>query len=400
MHQSFLISAQDSGKNNHGLRIIVPGISPTLIFLLILGHPMTHVSYHDFVNQLRLRKIILPVAIGIGIVVWLMVRDLNLEVFAEINFTWKSVFWLSVAMLLIIARTLGYMARLRILTKHKLSWLQSFRVIMLWEFTSSVTPSTVGGTGFAIVFVHKEGISVGRSTAVVLATSFLDELYFVIMLPLLLLFIGGKSIFITTLHGGGNFLFNNLVLVAILGYIIILAWVLLVGYGLFINPSAIKALIVNGFRIPILKKWQESAVQAGNDLVESSQELKHEPLSFWLKALASTFITWTARYWVVNAILLAFFSVSDLFLVFARELVLWILMIVSPTPGGSGFAEIILGRYIADLIPVDPINAGGVALAMALIWRLMSYYPFLIIGAMIVPGWIQKNFVKHASQKE
>lgn len=361
---------------------------------------MTHVSYHDFVNQLRLRKIILPVAIGIGIVVWLMVRDLNLEVFAEINFTWKSVLWLSVAMLLVIARTFGYMARLRILTKHKLTWLQSFRVIMLWEFTSSITPSTVGGTGFAIVFVHKEGISVGRSTAVVLATSFLDELYFVIMLPVLLLFIGGKSIFITSLHGSGSFLFNNLVLVALLGYAIILAWVLLIGYGLFINPSAIKALIVSGFRIPFLKKWQESAVKAGNDLVESSQELKHEPTSFWIKALISTFVTWTARYWVVNAILLAFFSVSDLFLVFARELVLWILMIVSPTPGGSGFAEIILGRYIADLIPVDPINAGGVALAMALIWRLMSYYPFLIVGAMIVPGWIQKNFVKHESPKE
>lgn len=361
---------------------------------------MTHDSSHDFIKQLGLRKILFPVVIGLGIVIWLIFKDINLKVINEIKFTWKSVFWLSVAIMLVMARTVGYMARIRILTRNNLSWIQSFRVIMLWEFTSAITPSTVGGTGFAIVFVHKEGISVGRSTAVVLATSFLDELYFVVILPLLLLFIGGKSIFITSLHGTGMAILNNLVMIAIIGYVIILLWVLLVGYGLFINPASIKALIINLFRLPFLKRWNEAAVKAGSDLLESSLELKSEPPSFWIKALISTFVTWTARYWVVNAILLAFFTVSDHLLVFARQVVLWILMIVSPTPGGSGFAEIILGRYISDLIPVDPAQVGGVALAMAFIWRLISYYPFLIAGALIVPGWVRKNFIKHDSEKE
>jgi uncharacterized protein (TIRG00374 family) len=83
----------------------------------------------------------------------------------------------------------------------------------------------------------------------------------------------------------------------------------------------------------------------------------------------------------------------------ARQLILWIMMIISPTPGGSGFAEVILGRYLSDLIPADPAHASSVALAMALIWRLISYYPFLIIGALIVPAWIQRKFVKSKSEK-
>lgn len=361
---------------------------------------MSSDSHHYFANKLGLKKILLPVIIGLGIVVWLISKDINVSVLKEIIFTWKSAFWLFVALLLVLTRTFGYMIRIRILTKHNLTWLQAFRVIMLWEFTSAITPSTIGGTGFAIIFLHKEGISVGRSTAVVLATSFLDELYFVIMLPLLLLFVGGRAIFITTLQGTGVALLNNLVLVAVIGYLIILLWVLLVGYGLFINPAVIKKLIINIFRLPFIRRWKESAAKAGNDLIESSQELKKESVSFWVKSIISTFITWSARYWVVNAILLAFFSVSELFLIFARELVLWIMMIVSPTPGGSGFAEVILGRYISDLIPVDPVNAGGVALAMALIWRIISYYPFLIAGALIVPPWIQKNFVKPIKKKE
>jgi uncharacterized protein (TIRG00374 family) len=146
--------------------------------------------------------------------------------------------------------------------------------------------------------------------------------------------------------------------------------------------------------LPFLKKWKGSAEKAGDDLIESSRELKKESVGFWLKTLLTTFITWTARYLVVNGILLMFFKIGDQLLIFARQLVLWVMMIVSPTPGGSGFAEVILGRYLSDLIPANPLHVSGVAMAMALIWRVISYYPFLIAGAFIVPGWIQRKFIK------
>ncbi len=94
--------------------------------------------------------------------------------------------------------------------------------------------------------------------------------------------------------------------------------------------------------------------KAGNDIIESSHELKKRSFVFWLKAFTATFLSWTSRYWVVNAILVAFFSVSDHLLIFARQLATWVMMLISPSPGGSGFAELILGRYITDQIPLDP----------------------------------------------
>jgi uncharacterized protein (TIRG00374 family) len=299
-----------------------------------------------------------------------------------------------------IGRDLGYMIRIRILSEHDLNWRQAFRVIMLWEFTSAITPSTVGGTAVAVVFVHKEGITVGRSTSIVLATSFLDELYFVIMFPLILTIVGGDILFTTSLQGTGIALLNNLVFVAIAGYLIILTWVILVGYGLFIDPVKIKKTIIWFFGLPLLRRWKESAVKAGDDIVESSHELKSKPFVFWIKAFTATFLSWTSRYWVVNAILVAFFTINDHLLIFARQLVTWIMMIISPTPGGSGFAELILGRYISDAIPADLASVGSLALAIAIIWRIISYYPYLIIGASIVPGWIQKNFVKPRTKKK
>jgi hypothetical protein len=292
------------------------------------------------------------------------------------------------------------MIRIRILSEGDLNWRQAFRVIMLWEFTSAITPSTVGGTAVAVVFLHKEGITVGRSTSIVLATSFLDELYFVILFPVILLIVGGDILFTTSLQGTGIALLNNLVFVAIAGYLIILAWVLLVGYGLFIDPVKIKKTIIWIFGLPLLKRWKDSAVRAGDDIIESSHELKRKPFIFWIKAFTATFLSWTSRYWVVNCILVAFFTINNHFLIFARQLVTWIMMIISPSPGGSGFAELILGRYISDAIPADPAYIQSLALAIAIIWRIISYYPYLIIGASIVPGWIQKNFVNPDAGKK
>ena len=110
--------------------------------------------------------------------------------------------------------------------------------------------------------------------------------------------------------------------------------------------------------------------------------------------MTATFLSWTARYWVANAIIVAFFIINDHFLIFARQLATWIVMIISPSPGGSGFAELILGRYISDQIPADPVFAGSIALAIAILWRIISYYPYLIIGALLIPGWIESKFVK------
>jgi hypothetical protein len=361
---------------------------------------MTEDSHYNLVSKLKPKRIILPILLGLAVVAWFILKEINSDALSKLIFTWKSAFWILIAWLCMIGRDLGYIIRIRVLTDKDLTWKQAFRVIMLWEFTSAITPSTVGGTAVAVVFIHKEGITVGRSTAVVLATSFLDELYFVIMLPAILLIVGKTALFTTTLQGTGISFLNELVLITGIGYTVILLWVLLVGYGLFFNPAGISKLIIKLFSLPLIRRWKGSAIKAGNDIIESSHELKKRPASFWIKAVTATFLSWTSRYWVVNAILVAFFAINDHFLIFARQLVTWIMMIISPSPGGSGFAELILGRYISDQIPVDPVIAGSIALAIAIIWRIISYYPYLIIGALLVPGWIERKFVKPLVKKK
>ncbi len=340
----------------------------------------------DPLKGIKKSKIIYPILIGLGVVGFMLYKNFNVKSFEAVKFTWESLFWIFIAILLMMTRDVGYMIRLKILTNNKFSWLKAFHVIMLWEFTSAITPSAIGGTSVAILYVNKEGLSVGKSAAVVMATSFLDELYFIIMFPLLFLVINPHELFSV----GGDFSITNaFLLFALIGYSVKFIYVIFLSYGLFKNPRGLKWLLLWIFKLPIIRRWRYGAHKAGTDIIKSSKELKKQPFSFWLKAFGATFVSWTARYWVVNALFLAFFPVKNHFLLFARQLVMWIMMLVSPTPGGSGFTEYVFAKYLSDFLPF-----AGIAVVMALLWRLITYYPYLIIGVFLVPKWIKKHFIK------
>lgn len=348
-------------------------------------------------RKIRPYKIIYPILIGMAVVGFMLYREFDPHAFDLITFTWNSVFWLAVAVCCMLIRDLGYVIRIRTLSDNKLSWLKSLRIIMLWEFTSAVTPSAVGGTSLAILFVHKEGVGVGKSSAMVMATSFLDELYFILMFPLILLIVDRHILW--DLPESTRTLAQSLKIFALAGYSLKLIYLAILSYGLFRNPRGLKFLLMKLFQWKILRKWRQDANEAGTDIIRNSVELKKKPFSFWLKTFGATWCSWTARYWVVNAILMAFwfgqYDWAQHFLIFARQLVMWIIMLVSPTPGGSGFAEFVFSEYLGEFIP-----GAGVAVAMAILWRLISYYPYLIVGALIVPRWFATRFGKSARKQE
>ena len=343
-------------------------------------------------NKISIKKVILPVFIGIiGVFVlfYFQVKDKDLD-FSIINFSYLTVVFLLVATMFMILRDLGYIIRFKILSENKVSWVQAFKVIMLWEFASAISPSAIGGTSVAVVFIHKEGISIGKSAAIVMATSFLDELYFIIMFPIIIFAVGPNTLFTIGETSGLTFA-NQFFYFAIIGYLIKLSYNLFLSYGLFINPVIIKKTILLIFSVGFLRRWRKGARRVGLDIINNSKEFKQKPFSFWLKAGAATFLSWTSRYWVVNAIFIAFFSMRNgHLLLFAKQLVMWIMMLISPTPGGSGFSEYIFSEYLNDFMP----KVAGLAIITALVWRFFTYYPYLLAGVIIGPKWIKEKFTK------
>ncbi len=342
----------------------------------------------SILDGLKSWKIVLPITIGLGATGWLFMREYEPGTFSDVRFGFWTIVWLLMSYGMMAIRDLGYMIRIRILSDYDLNWRQACRVIMLWEFASAVTPSAVGGTSVAVFFVNREGINIGRSTGIVMVTSFLDELFFALVFPIAILLIGYTNVFGTDTETVSNFVYF-----AWTGYCLKVAYILLLSYGFFINPQGLKRLLQMIFKLPLLKRWQSRIDKVGDDMISTSVYFRMWSFKKWLKAFGATCASWIARYWVVNTLIIAFLGIRYLgieqhFIVFGKQLAMWIMMLVMPTPGGSGFAEYVFKEFLSGLLPI------GTGVALALCWRLVSYYPYLIIGAVILPKWIRRILKK------
>ena len=374
-------------------------------------------------------KVILAIVLGLGIAGWMVYRSLNQSQFIEvesgmgthawldinhdkvvdksnpkefvlsdtgnyrlqkvtdilrdIHWTTQSFIWIFMALLFMVGRDLAYMWRIRILTQKRLSWKSSFHTIMLWEFASALSPGVVGGSAVAMFILNKEKIELGRSTAIVVITAMMDNLFYIILVPLVFMFISPALLFPadSATHQGVE-----------LAFWIAYGLFTFIGVILFISvfwfPQLVGRFLGFIFRIKFLKKWRAKAIKTGEEIVITSKELKKENWKFWFKSFLATCMSWTSRYMVINSILAAFLALSfhDHIFVFAKQLVLWLLMIVSPTPGGSGVAEYAFGELMIDFTSSALLLAG-----LAFLWRLISYFPYLFIGAFILPRWLRKR---------
>ena len=106
------------------------------------------------------------------------------DILKEIQWSAQSSFFILMAVLMIFVRDLSYVIRIRLLTDKKLSWYRSFIVIMMWEFASALSPGVVGGAAVAMFILNREKIPLGRATALVVITAFMDNLCFVCQLLL------------------------------------------------------------------------------------------------------------------------------------------------------------------------------------------------------------------------
>jgi uncharacterized protein (TIRG00374 family) len=333
---------------------------------------------------LNKNKIYLAIFIGLSISGYLVYSEVIttdfLKSWETVSFSSRTFFYLLLAIIMMFFRDLGYVLRLRLLTDKKLNWLQSIKVILMWEFASAVSPGVVGGSAVAMFILKKEKINLGKSTAIVFITTLLDNLFYVIAIPVIVGLIEINQLLPEGLH---HYLTQFWI-----GYSIILAITLTLFLSLFVYPQLIQKLLLFLCKFSLLSRYKNKAKQTGADIIMASKVFTKKPLLFWIKLMTSTIFSWSSRFLVVNFILMGFIALSfqSNFLIFAKQLVMWLVLLVSPTPGGSGVAEYLFDTFLSEFIP-----AGALIVLTSIIWRLISYYPYLFIGAFILPKWLGKT---------
>lgn len=343
----------------------------------------------DLLKRFSLGRILLPVVIGVGTTAVLVLTTAGKTSETPLEWTWGTTRWMLLALLSLVIRDLMYMLRIRHLTDNQLTWWRTFVVIMLWEFASALAPGIIGGGFFfAIWILSREGIDAGRSITVITFTSFLDGIFIAIMAPLVYFTVGRDELFQGMATGEGwlgtGFFFTFWVV-----YAIIVVYKLFVAYALFVNPLFVKRALVGIFSLKFLRRWRRAMVTTGDQLIIAADGLKRRGWDYWWPGLVTTFCSWTARYSIVNCIVHAFhpgMGFSHDLVIYGKQVIMGIIVLLMPTPGGSGIAEIIFRDFLGMYITVG-------ADKLAFVWRLLSYYPYIAIGAFLLPRWVRRNVI-------
>jgi hypothetical protein len=218
----------------------------------------------------------------------------------------------------------------------------------------------------------------------------IDTIFFVISLPLLYMIIGPIMIrpgmeSLGDLDGFGYTFFGVILFMTAYGAVFY--------YGLFINPTSIKRLLLFISRFSLLKRFKKDLRKTAMDVVATSKVMQQKNYMFHAKAMLATTGAWVTRFLAINCIIIALINTTPLdiynqLLIYSRAETMHVTTAFSPTPGGAGVAEYLFGGYFIDYV------SEGIASLVALIWRIITYYSYLIGGAIIIPIWIREVMIR------
>lgn len=342
----------------------------------------------EVLQSLRPSRVVTPVLIGIAVVVYLLYTQFDRRQFEQIQWDGRAWAWIALAFVLLVLRHLSYSMRMRALTGGRLGWKKAIEICTIWEFSGCIAPTSKGGPVVSMFVLPKEGVPLGQTVTAVLYTIILDSGFFVLLLPVLLwsygpgmLFPGMTSFGDVSLASGAFFTIYGMMA----SYW--LALMLLVIIRPQLAPLALGWLS----RLPLLRRKKQAIERAGMEFALAATGLRRQSWKVHLQAIGGTLGAWILKFTMINCLLIAVAPQIPLdgttqLLIYSRLVAMFIIMAFSPTPGGAGLAEAALPRFISDFVPLS------VGLIVALLWRAMAWYGYLLAGAIVVPQWIARNF--------
>ncbi len=350
-------------------------------------HHTPQVPEEQVLPSLRSSRIIWPILIGASAVAYVWWDQFDHDEFSGIAWSHHVAIWTGIAVVLAMLRHVAFAARLRALSHGAFPWMKSIELMFLWEFASCVSPTSLGGSLAALFMLAKEKLPTAKTTTIVLYTIVLDGIFLTLTLPLLFAVFGvgimrpGAESFADTSVWGVYF---------VLAYLAMLVYDGLLAYGLFYGAPQMKRFLHWVTGLPMMRKFRMKADTLGDELIVASAELRQEPWSYHLEALVHTFVAWISRFLLLSALIIAFVPSLPLqfwpqFELYARLETMFFVIAFSPTPGGAGLIELVFNGFLSDYV-----TSSTTATVIGTSWRMISYYVYLVVGAVIIPLWVRR----------
>ena len=333
------------------------------------------------------RHLVGTVLLSVGVLAVIGYVTFDLEAFAA--FARDLSPWLLGAALGTVVVRVGFGAwRLRHFSGGRIDVRSAVRDQVVWDFFAYVTPSTVGGGPFTAVFIARDRqLPLGEATSVILFSMLVDQVWFALTIPALLLAATAFDVFPAALGAVGA----GALTVFFVGYLV---WVAVLAYGTLLRPDRLRRALEAVFRWRPLRRFASRASGAMADLEARSRALRSQSAGFYAKGFAISLVPWLCRYLLAVFVVWSVVPDVDTALVFLRSAALQLGALAVPTPGGAGGVE---GLYVLFLGP--PLVPEALVAPTLLVWRVLSFYVFIAAGAALVARHVRRRSSSRPSRR-
>lgn len=330
-------------------------------------------------NTKNKRNVFLLIFISFGVLYFTLKDNFN-EVID--NIITINLWWFLLALLLMF----GYWLFRSIAYKDiidnfdpKYSIKRAFGLTMLTQFFNGVTPFASGGQPFIVYTLKKDGIDASKGTNVVVQDF--------IAYQIALILIGT----IAVVYNYYFHIFNEVVLlkeIVTLGYIINVVVVIslfVLSFAKNMNKFFIK-LIIKLLSRGKLIKYKENTLQKWDDRINSFHDgalLLFKDKWFFLRLISYNILALLSHYLIPLALL---YGMGDYTSLLGHESIFtsaYIFLVASfiPIPGSTGGLEFAFIAFFSNFI------SGSVVGSVMLLWRFVTYYLGVLIGAIVFNIW-------------
>ncbi len=285
--------------------------------------------------------------------------------------------WLLVAFLIVILYWLLRSRAINIFTRKfmpKTKYLSSLQLMIRTQFFNAVTPFATGGQPYQVYHLVKDGVKVTTATSIIIQNFIVYQIAIVLL--------GGIAVISNYLCSfyAKNVLLGRLVTLGFLINTVIIIVLFLVAFSKKLNKTLIHLGITVLTKLHLVKNKQQKLEewdeyinrfhQSAKILLENKKDFV---FSIFLNLLALCFL-----YSIPLVLLYATADYSSFHLFEAIVTSAYVMLIGSfvPIPGGSGGLEYGFIAFYSNFI------SGSKLMAIMLLWRFVTYYFGMIVGAI------------------
>lgn len=246
-------------------------------------------------------------------------------------------------------------------------------------FGVAMTPSGTGGGPGMMMALHRFGVPAGTALGIAVQTFVLDLIVFAVLIPLgvAYLYLAGAAAVPWRLE-------TTALVAALAGGAVALV--------LLRRPRALVRVLLGAAASPWTSRFAIRLRGAAREYYRGARAFGGMTWGLWSKLLGITVVTWVANF-VLFWLLLRLYGVDVALLAIVATLAaLSLISFVIPTPGASGFMELVVG-----LAMEGGVDAGRVA-APILLWRFGTFYIVYLLGPLSTwaillerpPRWMER----------